>query len=73
MVSPITELNPVVLEGKDCCAGGAGLGVLLQGSNPSSYMELARGFSFTKLAPNPFVEDVPYGCAGRGALNIISS
>lgn len=51
--------------------GGAGEGALLHGSSPSSYMELARGLSCTKLPPKPFVEDTPYGCAGLGALNMV--
>lgn len=52
----ITALN------NDCpfefCAagtgGGEGEGAALQGSNPSSYTELASGFSSTKLPPKPF-------------------
>lgn len=52
--------------------GGDGLGAELQGSRPSeSYTELARGLSI-KLAPKFVVEDVPYGCAGLGALNIVA-
>ena len=49
---PITELKPVDAVGNDGSGGGAGLGVALQGSRPSSYTELIRGFSVTKLAPN---------------------
>jgi len=70
----ITALN------NDCpfglCAagagGGEGEGAALQGSNPSSYTELASGFSSTKLPPRPFkfADPDPYGRAGRGALNM---
>ena len=34
---------------------GDGLGAVLHGSSPSSYTELARGLSSTKLPPKPFV------------------
>lgn len=50
--------------------GGEGVGAVLQGSRPS-YVEAASGFSSTKLPLKPVVEDIPYACVGRGALNIV--
>lgn len=48
---PITELKPFVDGVNEGRAGGAGLGAALQGSKPSSYTELRRGFSVAmKLA-----------------------
>lgn len=68
---PITELKPFVDSVKEGSAGGAGLGAALQGSIPSSYTELSRGFSVAmKLAPN-WEEPPPYGWTGRGALNMV--
>ena len=54
---PITELKPDVDVGNEGTDGGAGLGVVLHGSRPSSYTELMRGLSVTKLEPN--CDDVP--------------
>lgn len=52
---PITELK-VAAGGEARGMGvGAGLGCALHGSRPSSYTELASGFSLTKLPPRPFV------------------
>jgi hypothetical protein len=51
---PITELKADA-GGARGMGVGTGLGCALQGSSPSSYTELARGFSSTKLPPRPFV------------------
>ena len=48
--------------------GGDGDGAALHGSRPS-YVEAASGFSSTKLPPK--LEEIPYACVGRGALNIV--
>lgn len=48
--------------------GGEGVGAALHGSRPS-YVEAASGFSSTKLPPK--LEEIPYACVGRGALNIV--
>jgi hypothetical protein len=50
--------------------GGEGVGAALHGSRPS-YVDAARGFSSTKLPPK--LEEIPYACVGRGALNIVVS
>lgn len=57
MTEPRPEEEVVVYDGMD---GGAGLGAALQGSSPSSYMELASGFSLMKLlTPKPLEVDAP--------------
>jgi hypothetical protein len=48
--------------------GGEGVGAALHGSRPS-YVDAASGFSSTKLPPK--LEEMPYACVGRGALNIV--
>lgn len=67
----MTELN-VDEAGARGIGVGAGLGVVLHGSRPSSYTELARGLSFTKLPPKPFGELAMYRWPGRGALNMLA-
>lgn len=48
--------------------GGEGVGAALHGSRPS-YVDVASGFSSTKLPPK--LEEMPYACVGLGALNIV--